>query len=62
MHRGDALPAGKPKLYYDMALGCLQDAAGRDRVLEWELRVRELLEAEKWLWAARAEYLAWMMV
>ena len=38
------------------------DAAGRDRVLEWELRVRELLEAEKWLWAARAEYLAWIEV
>jgi hypothetical protein len=59
-HRGDALPDGRPRLYYDMALGCLQDAAARDRVLEWELRVRELLEAEKWLWAARAEYLAWM--
>ena len=61
-HRGDALPDGRPRLYYDMALDCMRDAAGRDRVLEWELRVRELMEAEKWLWAARAEWLRGMIL
>jgi hypothetical protein len=45
-----------------MALDCLRDAAARDRVLEWELRVRELLEAEKLLWVASAEYLAEMVI
>ena len=54
-HSGDALPDGKPRLHYDMAISCLEDmASGR----EWELRTRDLLEAERCLWAARAEYLA----
>jgi hypothetical protein len=44
-HRGDALPDGRPRLYYDMTLDWLRDAAARDRALEWELRARELLEA-----------------
>jgi hypothetical protein len=28
-HRGDALPDGRPRLYYDMALECVRDAAVR---------------------------------
>ena len=51
---GDALPRGAPRLHCRMAAGRLRDAAGWGDGPELEL---DLLEAERCLWAARAQCL-----
>jgi hypothetical protein len=52
--RGDALPR-RPRLHCTMAASRLSDASMQGEGLELEL---DLLEAERCLWAARAEWLA----
>ena len=59
--RGVALPDGRARLYYDMAVDRLDEAAGRDEVLDRSARMWVLKDAETCLWAARAEYLSWMV-
>jgi len=44
-----------------MAVDRLDEAAGRDEVLDRSARMWVLKDAETCLWAARAEYLSWMV-
>ena len=59
---GEALPERWARPHYDMAIERLMDAAGRDMVLNWEERDRDLQESMKMLWATRAEYLKAMYI
>ena len=52
---GEALPEGWARSHFETAIGCLQDASGMDLVLAGEEKERDLQEAEKMLWATRAE-------
>ena len=53
---GEMVPEGA-RGHYDKAVARLVNSRGRDR----ETRDRVLGEAEKWMWATRAEYLREMM-
>lgn len=55
-HGGDALPDGEARLCYDEAIARMYDAAGRCKILEWDVRQKELEEAMRWLCTARTEY------
>ncbi len=59
--RGEALPEGGARLHYVTAIDHLTDAVGRDRVLAWEERERDLIESEKMLWATRAENMRYLV-
>ena len=43
--------------HYDRAMEALREADSRDWVFQAEERLRSREEAERWLWAARAEWL-----
>lgn len=58
---GEALPEGWARSHYERAVKLLTDGAGRDQVLAWEVRERDLQEGEKMLWATRAENLRYLV-
>jgi hypothetical protein len=55
-HRGEDLSEAA-RSHYDRATDTLREANSRDWVFQSEERGRSREEAERWLWAARAEWL-----
>ena len=58
---GEALPEGWARSHYEVAIEYLTDAAGRNQMLAWEERERDIQVGEKMLLATRAESLCQSM-